>query len=67
MARMFIEGRVGTHDTVRSAAQQLMRDLDAEAAAAGQRVVGDVTISDAPHPLLPGQVIRLEADVEARH
>ena len=64
MARMFVEGRVGSFDTVRQAAQKLMADLDSEAANAGHRVVGDVTISEVDHPVVSGTVLRLEADVE---
>jgi|GEM_PF-5587463 len=65
MARMFVEGIVGRFDSPRAAAQILMRDLDTEARQAGQRVIGDVSILEAPHPLVPGLVLRLEADVEA--
>ena len=64
MARMFIEGVIGSNDTPRSAAQMLMRELDAEAALHGHRVVGDVSIYEVESALLPGQMIRLEADVE---
>lgn len=64
MARMFVEGRVGSADTLRDAAQKLMRELDVEAAEAQHRVVGDVSIFEVQHDLLPGVMLRLEADVE---
>lgn len=63
MARMFVEGRIGQLDSPREGVRKLMLELDAEAAKDGQRVVGDVEISEVDRPLIPGQVIRLEADV----
>lgn len=63
MPRMYVEGRVGTYDSPRNAAQFLMRELDDEAAKAGMRVVGDVTIAEG-ESVFAGRILRLEADVE---
>ena len=62
MARMFVEGRKGTYDSVRTACSMLMRELDDEAAKNGHRVVGDVTIIEVENAIA-GHCLRLEADV----
>ena len=66
MARMFVEGVIGALDSDRDGAQKLMRELDDVAAAEGMAVAGDVEISEVDSPLVPGRVIRLEADVVTR-
>lgn len=63
--RMFVEAEVPNGVSRREAAAKLMRDLDDEAAKAGQQVCGDVTILEGE----PGAfmtTMRLEADVETR-
>ena len=62
MPRMFVEGLIGKYDSPRMAAHALMKDLDAEAAKAGHRVTGDVSIYEGDNTFA-GATLRLEADV----
>lgn len=66
MARMFVEGVVGSLDSDSEAAQILMRELDDEATREGMAVSGDVEISEVESALVAGRVLRLEAEVEPR-
>lgn len=62
MPRMYVEGVIGSRDTPRMAAHILMKELDKEAAQAGHRVVGDVSIYEQANTFA-GSTLRLEADV----
>ena len=62
MPRMYVEGIIGRYDSPRQAAHKLMKDLDEEAAKAGHRITGDVSIYEESNTFA-GATLRLEADV----